>query len=222
FVLGELAPACDHLQRAIDLYDTRVHAPLALVFSQDLKATAQIYLALASVLMGDFPAGIAHGREALGHAEQLRHPHSICYVLPFLAGAHLISGEPAQAYPMAERTMVLSAEYEFPLWAAGGLMLRGWTRLELGDVEEGLAEIRNSVAALEATNTLIWVQFARYLQARALARAGYADEAMNEVDQILTRIGGASGRRYEAQGPPPKGGPLLAPAGAGGAAGALR
>jgi predicted ATPase len=197
FVLGELIPAREHLQRALDLYDTAVHAPLALVFSQDFKATAQIYLALTAVLQGDINGGVAHGHEALTHAEHLRHPHSICYVLPFLAGAYLICREPQLALPIAERTMVLSAEYEFPLWSAGGLMLRGWAHLDLGDVPRGLAELRQSVAALDATDTLIWVQFARYLLARALATAGQDDEALDHVDQILTRIGGTSGRWYE-------------------------
>src|SRR6185295_6243872 len=48
------------------------------------------------------------------------------------------------------------------------------------------------------TDTLIWAQFARYLLARALATAGQDGEALDHVDQILIRIGGTSGRWYEA------------------------
>jgi len=199
FVLGELPGARDHLRDALALYDMDRHAPLARVFSQDFKATAQIYLALTSVLLGDMSGGLAHGRAALAHAERLRHPHSICYVLPFLAGAYLICRQPDAAYPIAERTITLSAEYGFPLWSAGGLMLRGWAQLDRGEIEQALPELRRSVAALEATDTLIWVQFAHYLLACALAKAGHMGEAREQVDEVLAKIGSTSGRWYEAE-----------------------
>jgi class 3 adenylate cyclase/predicted ATPase len=199
FVVGELAAARDELHKSLLLYDDTCHSPLALVFSQDFKATAQAYLSLTSVLLGDIKGGLAHGAEALAHAERLRHPHSICYVLPFLAGSYLVAGMPQAASPIAERVIVLSSEYGFPLWSAGGLMLRGWTRLDLGDVEGGLAEIHRSVDELQATGTLIWVQFARFLLAQALAKAGQVHLAMQQVQQILVEIGGTSGRWYEAE-----------------------
>src|SRR5262249_4967672 len=68
FVIGDLQAARDHLRSALALYDEDRHAPLAQVFSQDFKATAQIYLALTSVLVGDISGGLAHGRAALAHA----------------------------------------------------------------------------------------------------------------------------------------------------------
>jgi class 3 adenylate cyclase/predicted ATPase len=194
FLIGELAAARDQLRNSLAR-----HGPLPLVFSQDFKATAQAYLALASVLLGDISGGLAHGREAVAHAEQLRHPHSICYALSFLAGAHVLCREPAAAYPIAERTVALAGEYGFPLWLAGGQMLRGCSRFDLGDVEQGLAEIRQSVNALESAGAPIWVQFARYLLAQALAKADQARDAMHVIDQTLVQVGTTSGRWYEAE-----------------------
>jgi class 3 adenylate cyclase/predicted ATPase len=199
FVIGELAAAREELQNALKLYDVTRHAPLAVVFSQDFKATAQAYLALTAVLQGEISRGLADGREALAHAERLRHPHSICYVLPFLAGAYLVAGRAAEAHPIAERAIVLSGEYGFPQWSAGGLMLRGWARLDQGNIDDAVADIRDSIGALEATGTLIWVQFARFLFAEALARSGQARLATELVDQILIQISSTSGRWYEAE-----------------------
>jgi class 3 adenylate cyclase/predicted ATPase/DNA polymerase III delta prime subunit len=199
FVIGELAAAQEELRSVLALYDPSRHAPLSLVFSQDFKATAQAYLALASVVQGDISGGLANGRAALEHAERLRHPHSICYVLPFLAGAYLVAGSPEEAYPVTERTIALSSEYGFPQWSAGGLMLRGWAQLDLGKLDDGLADIRSSIDALEATGTLIWVQFARFLFAQALAKAGQTRLATELVDRILLELGGTSGRWYEAE-----------------------
>ena len=192
FLIGELAAARDHLSNSLKLYDAARHGSLAPIFSQT-------YLALASVVLGDIGRGLAFGRDAVHLAEQLRHPHSICNALAFLAGAHVLCGDAEAAYPVAERTITLASEYGFPLWLAGGQMLRGWARCNLEDAERGLAEIRKSVKALEATGALIWVQFARYLLAQALAKAEQLTDARKLVDQILMMVAGTSGRWYEAE-----------------------
>src|SRR5262249_15899366 len=192
FLIGELAAARDHLSNSLTLYDAARHGSLAPIFSQ-------AYLALTCVVLGDTDRGLAYGRDAVQLAEQRRHPHSICNALAFLAGAHVLCGDAEAAYPVAERTILLASECAFPLWLAGGQMLRGWARSNLGDVEQGLPEIRKSVRALEATGAVIWVQFARCLLAQALAKAEQLTDAMKLVDQTLLMVAGTSGRWYEAE-----------------------
>jgi predicted ATPase len=145
FVIGKLEEARQHLRKAIELYEPKRHAPLALIFSHDFKATAETYLGLATAIAGSPEDGIRHCISALAYAEELRHPHSICYVLPFLAGAYLVAGNADDALPVAERTMALSNEYGFPQWLAGGLLLRGWAHIEQGKIGEGLEDICSSI-----------------------------------------------------------------------------
>jgi predicted ATPase len=83
FYMGNFVDACDHLRAAIELYDATPLTPLATVFSQDQKATAQAYLALAFILRGDIRRGLELGHDAAAYAERLRHPHSLAYVLAF-------------------------------------------------------------------------------------------------------------------------------------------
>jgi predicted ATPase len=192
FLIGELAAARDHLSSSLTLYDAARHGSLAPIFSQT-------YLALACVVLGDTDRGLAYGRDAVQLAEQRRHPHSVCNALAFLAGAHVLCEDAEAAYPVAERTILLASEYAFPLWLAGGQMLRGWARCNLGDVQQGLPEIRKSVRALEATGALIWVQFARCLLAQAFVKAEQLTDAMKLVDQTLLMVAGTSGRWYEAE-----------------------
>jgi class 3 adenylate cyclase/predicted ATPase len=197
FMMGELTEARNELCIALDLYDPACHGSLALVFSQDFKSTAQAYLSLASVILGDIEGGISNGEKAVAYAESLRHPHTICYVLPFLAGSYVIAGMPQAAYRTAERAIALSNEYGFPLWAAGGLLLRGWARLELEEVEQGLSDIGQSLEALNATGTLVWAQFARFLMAQALAESGDEASALSCLKEVIADLG--SGRWYEAE-----------------------
>lgn len=192
FLIGELGPARDHLSRSLELYDGSRHGSLAPIYSQT-------YLAVASVVLGDIDRGLAFGQDAVYLAEQLRHPHSICNALSFLGGAHVLCGDAEAAYSVAERTMMLSSEYAFPLWLAAGQMQRGWSSCTLGNVQEGLPQIRKSVRAIEATGARIWVQFARYLLAQAFVKAEQFADAMKLVDQALLTVAGTSGRWYEAE-----------------------
>jgi predicted ATPase len=199
FMLGELTQSKHELQDAIALYDPEQHAPLALVFAHDFKATAQVYLGVATALSGDAEAGIAHAQAALTYAEELRHPHSICYVLPFLAGTYLVAGNPRAAIPVTDQAIAQSKEHGFPQWVAGALMLRAWAHLELGELESGFEDVRNSITELQKTGTLIWMQFSHYLLARALAEDGQLQEASDIVDRLLREFGASGGRWYEAE-----------------------
>ncbi|UVO31039.1 AAA family ATPase [Bradyrhizobium arachidis] len=192
FLIGELAPARDHLINSLNLYDETHHSSLTPIVSQT-------YLTLACTLLGDIDRGLAFGQDAVRAAEQQRHPHSLCNALAFLAGAHVLCGDSEAAYPVAERTVRLASEYAFPLWLAGGRMLKGWASCDRGNVEEGLPDLRKSVRALEATGALIWVQFARYLLAQAFAKTDQLADAMKLVDQTLLTVAGTSGRWYEAE-----------------------
>lgn len=111
----------------------------------------------------------------------------------------MFCGDPQAAYPVAERTVALASRYGFPLWVAGGHMLRGWARLDLGDVKMGLAEIQQSVTALEATGALTWVHFARYLLAQALTKSRQSNDALELIDTSLNLVSCTSGRWYEAE-----------------------
>lgn len=198
FLIGELNEAERHLRASLHLYDEATHGPLAVTFSQDFKATALAYLALTSVLLGGVDDGLRHARNAVEHAERLKHPHSICYALSFLAGASVLCRDPHGARPIADRVVALANEYAFPLWLAGGQMIVGWTKTQLGESENGIAELRSSIEALEVTGALIWVNFARYLLSQALEAAGRAEQAMEAIDRVLLQIEGTRGRWYEA------------------------
>ena len=199
FLIGELDAACDHHRNLLDLHEASAPVSAITGFVPDMKASSQSFLSLASVLQGDISGGLAFGRAAVVEAEKLGHPHSICYALDFLAGAYALCREPEAASPIAERAITLAGEYGFPVWSAGGHMLRGWAQVELGDVDAGLTEIRQSVDALERTGALTWVHFARYLLAQSLSKIGGREDALKLVDQTLAAIEGTSGRWYEAE-----------------------
>src|SRR5262249_47624612 len=58
FYMGNFADASDHLHAAVGIYDATPVAPLATVFSQDQKATSEVYLALTYIVRGDSGRGL--------------------------------------------------------------------------------------------------------------------------------------------------------------------
>jgi predicted ATPase len=77
--------------------------------------------------------------------------------------------------------------------------LRGWAHLDLGQLESGLADVRNSISELQKTGTLIWMQFSHYLLARALAANGQLQEASDIIERLLGEFEASGGRWYEAE-----------------------
>jgi predicted ATPase len=134
----------------------------------------------------------------VGHGEKLHHPHSTCFGLSFLAGVHLLWRDPQAVFPVVERCAALAQEHGFTQWIAGGQMLAGWIRLELGDVRQAVADLRRGIETMERTGALAWVQFARYLLGAALLETGEVDEADDVVSHELLRLADTSGRWYEA------------------------
>jgi class 3 adenylate cyclase/tetratricopeptide (TPR) repeat protein len=197
FLIGEFNAAREQLLNLLELYEASGRGSATAAFAPHMRVASQALLALASVLLGDVGGGLAFGRAAVAEAERLRHPHSICCALDFLAGAHALCRTPEAAFPIAERAIGLAGEHAFPVWLAGGHMLRGWARVELGEVDAGLVELHQSIDALEATGALTWVRFARYLLAQSCAKAGRCGNALEVIDQTLVEISGTSGRWYE-------------------------
>ena len=198
FLVGEPIAARQQLGKVLALYDAVAHDPPALM-PHDIRATTQAFLALDSIVLGDINGGLSYARDAVAQAEQLRHPHSLCYVGTFLAGAYVLCSMPEAVVPISERTIAVSHEHGFALWLAGGQMLHGWARVELGDTDSGLTQLRRSITALEATGAAIWVHFGRYLLAQALTKTNHREEARGLVDQTLSAVERTSGRWYEAE-----------------------
>lgn len=65
-------------------------------------------------------------------------------------------------------------------------MLRGWATAALGEAETGIGELREGLAAYEATGAAMDRPYFLGLLADALARAGRAAEAVRTLDAALS------------------------------------
>ena len=87
-----------------------------------------------------------------------------------------------------ERASQLSAvatEQDFPHWRAEGKIFRGWVTVENGNVEEGIALLRDGSSAYRATGAELWMPHYIALLAEACEIAGQIEEAVTQFDDAL-------------------------------------
>ena len=95
--------------------------------------------------------------------------------------------------------MALAREQGFPYWLALGTTLRGWALVEQGQGEEGIAQIRQGLAAYRATGAELWRSRHLALLAEAYGKAEQAEEGLTALAEALDAVDRTGERMYEAE-----------------------
>jgi predicted ATPase len=198
--LGELASARNHLQRMIDFYDLQQHRSLSFLYGQDPGVSCLSWSAWALWLLGYPDQALRRSHEALALAQGLDHPFTLCFA-QCIAGVLLHQfrreGQAAQEQNLA--LVQLSLEKGAVLFQAEGTIYLGLAQTEEGQVEEGIAQMRQGFAAFQATGAQL--QRSRMLAwlAEAYGRAGQAEEGLSVLAEALVLVEEIGERYYEAE-----------------------
>ena len=93
----------------------------------------------------------ADGARCAHPGQELSHPFSLASAMPMLPSLHQFRQEGQQAQEQAEAVMTLATEQGFTHWLAVGTILRGWALATQGHAAEGMAQMRQGLAAYRAT-----------------------------------------------------------------------
>ena len=197
--LGEFASARSHLEQSIALYDPQQHRSLAFVYGTDPGVTCLSYMAWTLWDLGYPDQARERIQEALILAQELSHPFSLATALGIATEFHLLCREGQAAEERAEALMTLSNERGFPHWLAVGTILRGWALAEQGQGEEGVAQIRQGLAAHQATGAELSRTIWFGLLAEAYGKMGQTEEGLNGLAEALELAEKTGERRYEAE-----------------------
>jgi predicted ATPase len=88
----------------------------------------------------------------------------------------------------ADTAIALSTEQEFSLWAARGTILRGWALTMQGQGEEGLTQVRQGVAAWQATGAALGVPLYCILLADVQAHLGHIGDGLQALVDAQTLV----------------------------------
>lgn len=195
--IGEWAPARDHFERAITLYDPRRSRPsFAWV---DGKVPALSYVAFALWMLGYPDQAIRKSQEALIRARELSHPFSLAFALHWAAVLHLNLREARTTQEQAEMLIALSTEQGFSLWRVWGIILQSWALAEQGQVEEGIMLTRQGLTAYRATGGEVWLPYFLSLLAEAHGKTGQTEKGLTVLVEALSAVDRTGERMYEAE-----------------------
>jgi predicted ATPase/class 3 adenylate cyclase len=196
---GEPAAARTHHTQALALYDPQAHRALEVHYGADLGVASDSFLAWELWSLG-FPAqALQHSQAARTLAEEVSHPYSLALALVYAAVVHQYRREASAAREQAAAAMTLATERGFASWLARSTVLHGWALAMQGQGKQGIAEIRQGLAAELATGSTLFQPYFLGLLAEAYAVGGHPDEGLHALAEALAVLDTTGGRFYAAE-----------------------
>lgn len=116
------------------------------------------------------------------------HPHALSQVMGLMLTAALeqMLGRPRPAQEHAEAGLALARTHGFPWWVAAATVLRGWAVAAQGQQAEGIALMREGLAAQHGH---IATAYFVSLLGSVLLRAGLADDGLALIAEAQKAVG---------------------------------
>jgi len=212
FYLGELAQAWAHLEQGMARNDSMQDWSATLRDGQQIPGVRCRRIAAWILWWLGYPdQALQQSHEAIRLAQEVAHPYTMAFALYFAGILHCLRREGQAAQARAEATIALARQHEFLGMLARGTKLQGWALAEQGQRAEGLAQMRQGLAAYQAAGLEVSPWFLALL-AEAYGHMGQADEGLSILDEALGPAHRHEERCYEAELYRLKGELLLAPA----------
>jgi predicted ATPase len=197
--LGEFPTAQQHFEAGIALYDPQQHHSLTSLYGEDPGVFCHGMVSSALWLCGYPDRALKRIEAALTLARELAHPFNLGYALMWAAWFHQCRHERQAVQELAEAGGTLATEHGFPYWLACSTILRGWALAEQGQGEEGVAQVRQGLAAYRATGAEEVRSYFLALLAEACGKAGQIEEGLSVLAEALAFVHDTGERFHEAE-----------------------
>jgi tetratricopeptide (TPR) repeat protein len=196
FYLGEFASAHTHLMRGIALYDPRQFRSDAFLYGAWVGCLG--FAALALWYLGYPEQALQKIQQAIALAQELSNPYILTSALHFAAWLHLIRGEAHAALERVDAEIAISRDQGWPLYVSLATALRGWALVQLGQVEEGIAQIRQGLTAYRALGEN-GLSLMLSHSAEVFARLGRTEEGLTVLAEAFMVMEKNDERIYQAE-----------------------
>ncbi|MBV8361609.1 MAG: hypothetical protein JO189_27295, partial [Deltaproteobacteria bacterium] len=149
----------------------------------DQWVIAPAIFGLIRVALGRPDEAVKFSEEALRRASQLNQPYMFAQTLWNAAVLHFHLRDPEAARELAQSIITLAEQYGFREFLAQGHLLRGWAMSELGQTDQGLAEL---AAGSFPTTTLFFPS--EMLLEPAYVRTGRSAQALELISKAFVRV----------------------------------
>ena len=195
--LGDLVAAHEDAQQVSALYDPSEHHQLVYLYGGDDPAVCCLaHDAWALWSLGYPDQALQSARKALALAQKLSHPMSLAVALMFAAFLQRFCERRIER-SQAENLLALASEQGFAIYMAAGSLLQAKASFEEGQGKEGIDQIRDALAALNATGTGIALEPS--FLAAALGQKGRFAEGLRTINELFPIIERNGQRYFEAE-----------------------
>jgi predicted ATPase len=155
---------------------------------QDQYNQTLVYLAATLAFQGHASQSRALLSKALVHAKELRHPFGVAFPLSVAAICESVRGSLGDPNKYAGELLAVSTEHGFPFYAAWANIFQGRSMASLGQSNEGLTLITNSLTMMRATGAVLCTPLALMMLAEINDALGRRSEALNCVAEAVQII----------------------------------
>jgi predicted ATPase len=199
FYLGVLPTARQHLEAGIAGYTPDQRRAPVFRMGQDPGVACRVHAARTLWVLGYPDQALAHIHEALALAQRLSHPFSLVFARCLAAFIYQFRRDVPAVHEQAEAAVALATAQGLPLWAAQGTSPRGWALAMQGQGEEGIAQVRQGIAAYRATGAALTVPYFCTVLADVSAHVGHTEEGLQALTEAHTLVEQHEERYWEAE-----------------------
>ena len=186
--MGETAAARPQLEECLSLYDPQQHRAYAFLYGSDPGVFSLSWVAHALWHLGFPDQALTRSHEALALAQELSHPFSLALALDYAAMVHQFRRERHAVQARVEAALALCMEQGFAYYAAWATIMQGWALREQGRETEGMMQMRQGLAALQATGGEVRYPYYLALLAEACGRARQVGEGLTVLSEALAAV----------------------------------
>jgi DNA-binding winged helix-turn-helix (wHTH) protein/predicted ATPase len=197
--MGELARSMEHFEKAVLLYDPRRDRDDSYRYTQNPGVGMLCYAAWALWFLGKPDQALGRIGEALVLARELSEPHGLAHVFYFAAILYHLRREDRMTQESADAAFAVSTQHGLVLYEAYATITRGWSMIEQGLQEEGIEQMRQGLAAQQATGASVGRPRFVALLAEALGKALQPEEGLRLLDETLDAANSNGDRCFDAE-----------------------
>ena len=197
--LGALPAARLHLEEGIARYTPDQRRAPVFRMGQDPGVACRANAARVLWLLGYPEQALIHIHEALTLAHALSHPFSLAWAQCWAAFIYQFRRDVPAVHEQAEAAFTVSTEQGFPQWAAYGTSLRGWALALQGQGAEGLAQVRQGIAAMRVAGAALFVPYFCAVLADVSAHLGHTEDGLQALAEAHTLVEQQEERWWEAE-----------------------
>jgi predicted ATPase len=200
FHLGDFTSSLEHSEQARAFRQHQQDPSKGYIhFGHDPGVMNLCYAAYALGFIGYAAQSRQRSLDALSLARESSRPYDEAVALLFGAWSHQHRRELEEARHCAEAAITLAHDQGFPQPLAFATSALGSTLAEQGQLEEGIAQMRQGMVALRAIGGELGPPYFLALLAEAHGKAGHAEEGLSVLSEALAAMEKTGERYYEAE-----------------------